>query len=407
MPVIDFNPYSYELHDDPYPTYRRLREDAPAYRHDGLGFWALSRYEDVFAAFKDPLTFSNAQGVSLERSSAGDASAVASFLAMDPPRHDHMRALVSRGFTPRRVADLEPRIRDITAGYIDAFVARGHCDVIQDLAARLPMDVVSELLGVPPGDRDQLRHWADTVVHREPGSPDIPPAAISATGQLLAYFRDLVAARKRQPVSDLPSALLEAEIDGGRLEDRDIMAFLFLMIIAGNETTTKLIGNALYWLWKNPRQRGLVRADAQLIPNWIEETLRYDGSTQMLARTLTRDLTLHGQQLRAGDRVLLLVGSANRDERVFDRPDEFDLLRDTSQHLAFGKGTHFCLGASLARLESRVALEAIQVRLPDYEIDTAGLVRVHSPNVRGFASMPISFTPGRLGSAESRPQPVS
>jgi len=393
MPEIDFNPYSYDIHEDPYPTYTQLREHAPVYRNDRLGFWALSRYEDVVGAFKDPVTFSNAKGVSLERSSQGDASATASFLAMDPPRHDQMRALVSRGFAPRRVADLESQIRELTARSVDAFIRKGGCDIIRDFAARLPMDVVSELLGVPPPDRDALRHWADTVVHREEGNPDIPTAAIEATMKMLGYFRELVAARRRQAGSDLPSALLEAEIDGAHLEDRDIMAFLFLMIIAGNETTTKLIGNALYWLWKNPRERQRVTDDARLIPNWIEETLRYDGSTQMLARTVTRDVKLHGQDLREGHRLLLLIGSANRDERVFARADEYDVKRDTSQHVAFGKGAHFCLGASLARLETRAALEAVQARLPDYEIDASQLVRVHSPNVRGFASMPIRFRP--------------
>jgi hypothetical protein len=394
MPTIDFSPYSYELHENPYPTYRQLREHAPVYRNDALGFWALSRYEDVLNAFKDPQTFSNAEGVSLERSSAGVASRTASFLAMDPPRHDHMRALVSRGFTPRRVADLEPRIRELTAQHIDAFIQIGRCDIIQDFAAKLPMDVVSELLGVPQADRDNLRRWADTVLHREEGSPNIPPAAIAATGKMFAYFRELIAERKRRPGADLASALLAAELDGARLQDDEVLAFLFLMIIAGNETTTKLIGNALYWLWRNPRERELVRRDASLIPNWVEETLRYDGSTQMLARTVTRDVELRGHQLHAGDRLLLLIGSANRDERVFPDPDVFDIRRDTSPHLAFGKGTHFCLGASLARLEGRITLEAIQARLPDFEIEADSLVRVHSANVRGFASMPLAFTPG-------------
>jgi len=394
MAAIEFSPYSYDIHEDPYPTYRALRDHAPVYRNETLGFWAVSRYADVVAAFKDPLTFSNAEGVSLERSSAGKASALASFLAMDPPRHDQMRALVSRGFTPRRVADLEPRIRALTTEHIDAFVTTGQCDAIQDLAAKLPMDVVSELLGVPPADRDPLRHWADTVLHREEGRADPPPAAIEATGKLIAYFRELVAQRQQRPGTDLASALLAAELDGERLAESDVIAFLFLMIIAGNETTTKLIGNALYWLWKHPRERQRVRRDPSLIPSWVEETLRYDGSTQMLARAVTRDVELHGQPLRAGDRLLLLIGAANRDERVFPDPDTYDILRDTSQHVAFGKGTHFCLGASLARLEARIALEAIQARLPDFEIDASRLVRVHSANVRGFASMPITFTPG-------------
>jgi len=393
--MVEFSPYSYEIHEDPYPTYRTLRAHAPVYRNEGLGFWALSRYDDVLAAFKEPLLFSNAQGVSLERSSGGDPSALASFLAMDPPRHDQLRALVSRGFTPRRVADLEPRIRELAVGHIDRFINAGRCDFIQDFAGKLPMDVISELLGVPEADRDTLRHWADTVLHREEGKSEIPAASVEATKRLVGYFAGLVAERKKQRGADLPSALLDAEIDGERLRDGDVRAFLFLMVIAGNETTTKLLGNALYWLWRNPGERDKVGRDPGLIPNWVEETLRYDSSTQMLARTVARDVEMHGHRLRAGDKLLLLVGSANRDERVFEASEVFDVTRDTSQHIAFGKGTHFCLGASLARLEGRVALEEIQARLPDFEIDASNLVRVHSANVRGFASMPIQFTPGK------------
>ncbi|HSP97612.1 MAG TPA: cytochrome P450 [Candidatus Dormibacteraeota bacterium] len=395
MPAIEFNPYSYKLHEDPYPTYRALRDHAPVYRNDALGFWALSRHADVTAAFKDPVTFSNAEGVALERSSQAQASATASFLAMDPPRHDQMRALVSRGFTPRRVADLAQRIRVLTDGYVDRFAPAGRCDLIQDLAGLLPMAVVSELLGIREEDRDRLRTLADTVVHREDGKAEIPPAAMRASQQMMLYFRDLVAERSQAPGGDLVSALLASELDGVRLAVPEVLAFLFLMVIAGNETTTKLIGNAVYWLWRHPGERAQVRRDPSLIPNWIEETLRYDGSTQMLARAVTRDLELHGQPLRAGDRLLLLVGAANRDERVFADPDRFDIRRDTGQHLAFGRGTHFCLGAALARLETRIALEAVQTRLPDFELDVAGLVRVHSPNVRGFASMPLRFRAAR------------
>jgi cytochrome P450 len=391
MAAIEFNPYSWDLHEDPYPTYRALRDQAPLYRNEALAFWALSRHADVAAAFKDPLTFSNAAGVALERSSQEVASATASFLAMDPPRHDELRGLVSRGFTPRRVADLEPRIRALTDGYVADFLAAGRCDLIPDLAGRLPMAVVSELLGIREEDRDRLRELADTVVHRADGEAAIPAAAMQASQQMMLYFRDLVAERTRAPGSDLVSDLLATAVEGGGLTVGEVMAFLFLMVIAGNETTTKLIGNAVYWLWRNPEQRALVRADRARIAGWIEETLRYDGSTQMLARAVARDVELHGQPLRAGDRLLLLLGAANRDERVFPDPDRFDIGRDTGQHLAFGKGTHFCLGASLARLETRVALEAIQTHLPDFEIEADALVRVHSPNVRGFASMPLRF----------------
>jgi cytochrome P450 len=310
---------------------------------------------------------------------------------MDPPRHDKYRNLVSKAFTPRRVAELESRIRTLTDQYIDRFIDARRCNFIHDFSAKLPMDVVSEMLGVPPDDRDTLREWADLVLHREPGMSEVPETGIRASGDLLQYFAKLVAERRRRPGDDLTSALLVAELDGERLTDQNVMAFLFLMIIAGNETTTKLLGNAAYWIARNPDQRALVRANLDLVPRWVDETLRYDNSTQALARTLTADTTLHGKTMRAGDKVLLLVGAANRDERVFPDPDRYDLLRDHTESLAFGKGTHFCLGASLARLEGRVALEAVQRRFPDFELDPAGLVRVHNPNVRGYASMPITF----------------
>jgi cytochrome P450 len=373
-----------------------LRAEAPVYRNERLGFWALSRHADVLAAFRDTARFSNRNGVSLDpAASTPEAQATMSFLAMDPPRHTRMRALVSRGFTPRRIAELEPRIREIARRHIDRFIDAGRCDFIADFAGKLPMDVISEMLGVPEADRDQLRQWADAVVHRDEGATDVPPAALEAAANIFAYFRDLIAARRTHPCTDLTGAILAAEIDGDRLSDYEVLGFLFLMIIAGNETTTKLLGNALYWLWRNPDQRDLVRADPGLIPRWVEETLRYDGSTQALARTVTTDLVLHGQTLRADERVVLLIGSANRDERVFADPDRFDIQRDTSAMLSFGHGTHFCLGAALARLEGRIALEEVHARLREYEIDVCGIVRVHSVNVRGFAALPIEFSRGR------------
>ncbi len=397
----DYDPYAYEMHEDPYPTYADLRAHAPVYRNERLGFWALSRHADVLAGFRDVARFSNRNGVSLDPASSHPrAHQMMSFLAMDPPRHTRMRALVSRGFTPRRIAELEPRIREIASRHIDAFIERGACDFIKDFAGKFPMDVISEMLGVPEADRDQLRAWADTVVHREEGMTDVPPAGMEAAMYMLGYFNQLVADHRAHDRDDLTSALLTAEIDGDRLDDAEVLGFLFLMIIAGNETTTKLLGNAAYWLARNPDQRRLVESDpAGMIPRWVEETLRYDGSTQALARTVTGDVELHGQTMRDGDRVVLLVGSANRDERVFPEPDRYDLMRDTTGMLSFGQGTHFCLGAALARLEARVALEELQRRFPGYAVDDGGIQRVHSVNVRGFASLPITFAPGPRRSA--------
>jgi cytochrome P450 len=250
------------------------------------------------------------------------------------------------------------------------------------------MDVISELLDVPPADRAELRRRADLLVHREEGVADVPREGIEAFAWIRGYFQDALAGRRRRPGEDLLSALLAAEVDGARLEDDDILSFANLMIVAGNETTTKLLANALYWLWRYPEQRVRV-SDAARIPDWVEETLRFDNSTQLLARRSTEAMTLHGTRIPADAQVLLLVGSANRDERVFPDPDAYDLDRDTSQSLSFGRGAHFCLGAALARLEARVVLEEWQRLFPAYEVRAEDAVRVHSVNVRGFAHLPV------------------
>jgi cytochrome P450 len=386
---VRYSPYDYAIHEDPYPTYARLRAEAPLYRNDELGFWALSRHEDVTAAFRDTARFSNRDGVSLDPSASGpEARRTMSFLAMDPPRHGHMRALVSRGFTPRRVMDLEPRIRTLTLQHLEPALERGEFDFVADFAGKLPMDVVSEMVGVPPADRDELRRLADLVMHREDGVHDVPPAGAEAALTLVGYYADMLAERRARRTDDLTSALLDAEIDGARLDDEDIISFLFLMVVAGNETTTKLLAHAWYWAWRHPDQRAKPFADPARIDAWIEETLRYDTSSQMLARTATEDVSLHGGVVPAGGRVLLLVGSANRDERVFPDPDRYDLDRDTSQSASFGVGRHYCLGASLARLEARVALEELVRRVADYDIAAARARRVHTVNVRGFATLP-------------------
>jgi cytochrome P450 len=384
--VVRFNPYSYEFHDDPFPVYRQLRDEEPAYHDDDLGFWALSRYDDVVSALHDPDTYCSRFGITLE---AGNP--VPMMLTTDPPAHTALRRLVSRAFTPRRVADLEPAIRALSSTYLDGLESRAAGDLIVDYAALLPMDVISRLLGVPDGDQERLREWSDALLHREEGDMDVTPAGIDAAYQLYKYFTAFVAERRADPGSDdLAAALVAAENEGEQLSDDQVVGFLFLLIIAGNETTTKLLGNCLLALQRFPGERAKVLADPGRIPDAIEEILRYEGSTQMMARTLTRDIELHGRALREGDKVLLLLGSANRDERVWDRPDVYDLDRAwPTHHLAFGHGIHVCLGAALARLEMRVSLEEFLRRFPGYEIDERALERVHSGNVRGYSRMPI------------------
>jgi cytochrome P450 len=389
-----FDPYDYAFHDDPYPTYRRLREEAPLYYNPDLNFWALSRHADVVAGFRDNARLSSANGVSLDPAAYGpNAHKVMSFLAMDDPRHMRMRQLVSKGFTPRRVAELQDRTLELTLGHLEPALADGELDWITDFAARLPMDVISELMGVPEADRAEVRRLADLVVHRDEGVLDVPVSAMEASLHLVGYYADMITERRKSPTTDLTSALLDAEIDGDRLDDDEIIGFMFLMVVAGNETTTKLLGNALYWGARNKGEVSQVLSDPDRAPEWVEETLRYDTSSQLVARTATADIDLHGATIRSGDKVLLLIGSANRDSEVFDDADEFRLGRDIAGKLAsFGAGVHFCLGAHLARLEANIALEQFARRVADYEIDFDRTERVHSTNVRGFAALPMKVT---------------
>lgn len=396
-----FDPYDYAFHEDPYPMYARLRDEAPLYHNPDLGFWALSRHDDVLEGFRDSARFSSSHGVSLDPMASGPkAYKTMSFLAMDPPKHGRMRGLVSRGFTPRRVLDLEPRIRQLTDEHLDEAMAKGTFDFIGDFAGKLPMDVISELIGVPVADRAELRRLSDLLVHREEGVMDVPPSGIEAALDLVVYYTEMIAERRRHRTDDLTSALIDAEIDGDRLEDEEIIGFLFLMGVAGNETTTKLLGNMWYWAWRNPDQQAAALADPAGIPGWVEETLRYDNSSQILARITTEDVPLHGGVIPAGERVVLLVGAANRDPRAFDDPDRYDIARfgpdgTGSQGLlaSFGVGRHFCMGASLARLEAKIALEALLGRVADYDIDEGAATRVHSVNVRGFATLPTTVVP--------------
>ncbi|UCZ61109.1 cytochrome P450 [Mycolicibacterium phocaicum] len=386
------DPYSYDFHEDPYPYYRRLRDEAPIYRNDKLNFWALSRHEDVLRGFRNSTALSNKHGVSLDPISRNDeAHRVMSFLALDDPAHLRLRTLVSKGFTPRRIRELEGRVTEIAVQHLDEALQHNTFDYVDDFAGKLPMDVISELMGVPQEDRVRIRALADGVMHREDGTADIPASAMAASGELLMYYADMVKQRRKSLSDDLTSALVEAEIDGDKLTDDEIMAFLFLMVIAGNETTTKLLANAAYWGYQNPDQLAPVFDDHELISPWIEETLRYDTSSQLLARAVVEDLEFYGTTVPAGDVLILLAGSANRDERVFEAPDEYRIGRDIGSKLvSFGSGAHFCLGAHLARMEARVALTELFKRIRGYEVDEDNCVRVHSSSVRGFAHLPMT-----------------
>ncbi|MCX6512015.1 MAG: cytochrome P450, partial [Actinobacteria bacterium] len=287
--TLSYDPYDYKLQDDPYPTYSRLREEAPVFYNEALDVFVLSRHADISRAFRD---------------------------AMDPPRHTRLRSLVNRSFTPRRVAEMEARILEIADAHLAPCFEAGSFDFVSDFAGKMPMDVISEMMGVPEVDRAELRRLADLVLHREEGVYDVPPEGVAAALDLVVYYQQMVAERRVKPSEDMTSDLLFAEIDGDRLSDEEIISFLFLMVVAGNETTTKLLANAWYWAAKFPEVSAAVLADSSRTAAWVEETLRFDGSTQQILRVTKTPLELHGSKIPSGSRVLLLIGSANRDPEV-------------------------------------------------------------------------------------------
>jgi len=392
--VIEYDPYSYEIDEDPYPVYKQLRDRAPLYRNERLDFYALSRFEDCLAAFIDWESYSSANGTVLEL--MGKPVGGPLMIFMDPPRQTRLRNLVSRAFTPRRIAALEPQIREIAVGWLEPLREKHRCDIVKEFTAKLPMDVISTMLGIPASDRDTVRGWSNDILHREAGSPDLPPRAIEAMAHIMEYFSDALDERRRKPRNDMMSALAQAEIrseDGGseRLTDIEIKAFCNLLATAGNETVTKLLATSFYWLARFPDQRALLVDDPSLIPGAVEETLRFDPPSQYQGRTLTRDTALHGSVMPAGAKVLLINAAATRDERRYPDPDRFDVRRRSDLQLSFGYGHHICLGKSLARLESKIALEEFLKRIPSYEVPEGGFERMHSSNVRGFSGLQLEY----------------
>jgi len=393
---MELNPFSYEFHEDPYPTYAWLREHAPIYRNETLDFWALSRFRDVMAALLDWQTYSSVGALVLERLDPKYLEAAPMMILEDPPRHDRLRALVSRAFTPRRVASLEPFVRQLSAKLLDPLVERGGGDFVKDFSNLLPMEVIFTLLGVPEADRRQLREWIDVALDRDPDSPAIPPRAVSASMEAMRYWWQLVQDFRKHPNDGLMCALMDAEIEaegGGttKLTDGEIIGFCSLIGAAGSETTTKLLAYGAVLLARHPDQRARLVADPSRLPEAVEELFRYSSPAQYAARNVTRDVEWYGRTVPKGSRILLLIGSANRDPREFPDPDRFDVERRAEPpHVGLGQGVHFCLGASLARLETRVGLEEFMKRFPRWQVDEARCARVHMSNVHGYASVPFT-----------------
>ena len=388
---MELNPFSHAFHEDPYPTYRWLRDNAPVYRHPD-GWYALSRYDDVLAASQEALLYSSAEGTTLE--TIDTTSLLPMIIFMDPPMHDRQRKLVSRAFTPRAISDLEPFVRATATRFLDALDEKGGGDFVDEFSAVLPLNVIMELLGVPEPDRNQVRHWMDTTLDRLEEPPFIPDHAIEAMMNVAQYWSGLVTEKRADPDGKLISRLCEVEVEDDegtatRLTDDEVTGFCSLIGSAGTETVTKLLANAVVLFQRNPDQWQKVLDDPATIPGAVEEVLRYWPPSQYQGRVLTEDVTLHGETIPAGSRVLLLTGSANRDERAYADPDRFDIARPGHLAVGFGHGVHYCLGASLARMEGRVALEEFSRRFPTYEVDEANAERVHMSNVHGFAHVPF------------------
>ncbi|WP_412679556.1 cytochrome P450 [Brevibacillus choshinensis] len=372
----------------PFPIYRELREKTPVRFDEERGSWDVFRYEDVHRILKDPATFSSRRGLEVR----GET-----LLTMDQPKHTHMRNLVNKAFTPKAINDLAPRITSITNELLDLVIKNGKMDVVHDLATPLPVIVIAELLGVPSKDRMLFKDWSDTMVKGVEGNSEEAFAQMvaerdKAEKELAEYFLTILNERRNKPEDDLVSALLVAEIDGEKLQEQEILRFCILLLVAGNETTTNLITNAIRIMTEQPAIQDQVRQHPEFVKTTVEETLRYYPPIVAIGRIATQDVEIGGQLIREGQQVVSWVGSANRDPEKFEKPDTFLPDRKPNPHMGFGFGIHFCLGAPLARLEAQIALEIMLSRFSDMQLAKAPLTPIPSPFVFGVKTYPITFT---------------
>jgi cytochrome P450 len=388
---VYYDPYDFDIDADPYPVWKRLRDEQPLYYNERFDFYAVSRFADVEACSVDWRTFISGKGSVLEMIKADVPIPPGMILFEDPPIHDLHRKLLSRVFTPRRVAAMEDHIREICARALDPLVGGDRFDFVRDLGAEMPMRVISELLGIPEADQVATRDRIDEGMRIEEG--EIPDGArtISDTSSMFAEY---IAFRREHPSDDLMTDMIQVRfVDEHGVErnltDEEILGYAGLLAAAGNETTTKLIGWTGYLLARHPDQRQRLVDDRSLVNGAIEEILRYEAPSPVQSRYVTRDVELHGRRVPEGSVLVLLTASANRDERKFPDPDRFDVCRTIDHHLSFGYGLHFCLGAALARMEGRVALEEVLDRFPSWELDEAGAERAHTSTVRGYHRLPV------------------
>lgn len=378
---------------DPHPVWKRLRDEAPVYWNDRFGFYALSRFADIEAASRDPHTFSSSRGTVLEFMT-GSVLHTGQMIFMDPPEHTALRTLVSRAFTPRRIKDLETRIRAVCAELLDPHVGGDGFDYVVDFGAQLPSRVISMLLGVPEEEREEQRQNIDAIFHIEPDVGMVNDISLTAGIAINTYLRGLIERRRADPQDDLITGLTQAEIvdesgERRRLTDEECAAFGNLLFSAGTETVGRLLGNVAVLLAEHPDQRAILAAEPDRVPNGVEELLRFEAPSPVNGRWTTAPVELHGTVIPAGSRVLMVTGSAGRDERVYPDADTFDVTRQIPHHVTFGYGIHFCVGAALARMEGRIAIEETLARFPAWEIEPGGAVRQHTSTVRGYESVRI------------------
>jgi cytochrome P450 len=390
-PEIYYDPFDVDIDRNVHEVCWRMREEQPVYWNDRYEFFALSRFADVWNAYHDTATFSSTHGVMPE--SLDEPIGLPLVIFMDPPEHDWMRKLVSRAFTPRRVDELEAHVVELVDRYLDRFVGSSGFDYVEQFGALLPPMVIGHMLGIDADDRDMVRRWFDDMLHHEDGNPAPSAKAAAAMQALHDYITATAAERRQRPRDDMFGVLIDGEVNDGertrRLTEFEIVSFVTLLAGAGVETVARLLSWAALTLAENPDQRRLLVDDPALIPNAVEELLRYEAPSPVNGRFTLRPYVAHGIEIPAGSKVLLLNGSANRDRREFDEPDCFDVRRDAKRHISFGYGAHFCLGAALARMEARNALAGTLARFPRWEVDPTELVRVQTSTVRGFSSVPI------------------
>ncbi len=392
---VHYDPFNFEIDTDPYPIWRRLREERPLYYNEEYDFSALSRYADVERALIDWETYSSAKGTLLELIKSDMEIPPGSIIFEDPPGHNMDRSLLSRVFTPRKMNAIEPKVREFCARSLDPLMGSGSFDFIADLGAQMPMRTIGMLLGIPEQDQEAIRDRIDEGLRLEEGT--MPDVAHFGADMQASSFEDYIDWRAKNPSDDLMTELLQAEFEDEtgttrRLTRTEVLNVVNLIAAAGNETTTRLIGWTGKVLAEYPDERRKLVDDRTLVPNAIEELLRFESPSPVQARYVTRDVEHHGQVVPAGSAILLLNGSGNRDDRKFDDGDRFDVTRKIDHHLAFGYGLHFCLGAALARLEGRVALDEGLQRFPSWEVDWDNAKQARTSTVRGWERLPVNIS---------------